>query len=177
MSQISPRNKPEQRWCLLFSINRTRCALTISFISCKSKPIANQRQEARNGSTQGKGNEVPSAAPPAAPAPAAEEAKNVVYRNLSDGVRFVGSDACAPCHLKIYKDYMRTPHGQAATLRSQRPELRDLPTAGITICKQNSTYCFRVFRENGAYFVSEFEQPGIPLEEARNHEPRIIPVR
>jgi len=38
-----------------------------------------------------------------------EGEKNVVYRNIGGGVRFVGSEACASCHQKIYKDYMRTP--------------------------------------------------------------------
>ena len=83
--------------------------------------------------------------------------ENVVYRNLRDGVRFVGSEACAPCHMKIYKEYMRTPHGQAATLPNERPELHNLPAAGISVCEKDSTHCFRVFRDKGEYYMSEYE--------------------
>ena len=71
----------------------------------------------------------------------------------------MGSEACAPCHEKLYKSYMQTPHGQAATLPSQRPELHDLPAAGVTICEKDQPHCFRVFREKGDYLMSEFE-PG-----------------
>jgi len=132
--------------------------LAIFLLVCAPRPAAKESKEVENGSTQVTNNSTSSAAPSSATEAATEE-KNVVYRNLAGGVRFVGSEACASCHLKIYKDYMRTPHGQAATLPSQRPELRDLPAAGTTICEQDPNHCFRVFRENGEYYMSEFE-PG-----------------
>ena len=133
--------------------------LAFILIGCKSRPTVKESKEVSNSSTQGKGNSIPSAALSAVRETATEGEKNIVYRNISGGVRFVGSEACAPCHLKIYKDYMRTPHGQAATFPSQRPELQDLPAAGISICEQDPLHCFRVFRENGEYYMSEFE-PG-----------------
>ena len=134
-------------------------SLAFILIGCKSRPAVKENKQVGNAATQEKKPSPPSAVLPASPEAATEEDKNIVYRNLAGEVRFVGSEACAPCHLKIYKDYMRTPHGQAGTLPSQRPELRDLPAAGISICEQDSAHCFRVFRENGEYFMSEFE-PG-----------------
>ena len=133
--------------------------LAFILIGCKSRPTIKESKEAGNLSTQVTGNSTPSAASSSLPEAVAEEEKNVVYRNLAGGVRYVGSEACASCHMKIYKDYMRTPHGQAATLPSQRPELHNLPAAGVSICEQDPPHCFRVFRENGEYYMSEFE-PG-----------------
>lgn len=125
--------------------------LALILIGYKSRSAVVESKEAGHRSTQGTSNSTSSSAP--------EAEKNVAYRNLASGVRFVGSEACASCHSKIYKDYMRTPHGQAGTLPSQRPELRDLPAAGISVCEQDPNHCFRVFRENGEYYMSEFE-PG-----------------
>ncbi|MGD0157814.1 MAG: hypothetical protein ABSB50_17115 [Terracidiphilus sp.] len=132
------------------------CLLLASLlISCKSPASIKETKPSGGPSPQSKAE----FHPPSAPAAAPEGENNIVYRNLAGGVRFVGSEACAPCHQKIYKDYMRTPHGQAATLSGQRPELRDLPAAGTTICEQDPNHCFRVFRENGEYYMSEFD-PG-----------------
>lgn len=91
--------------------------------------------------------------------PAAVSRKGVRFRNTGPGVEYVGSEACAPCHRKIYNEYMRTPHGQAASLPDQRPELRDLPAEGVSICEKEPAHCFRVFRENSSYYMSEYE-PG-----------------
>ncbi len=134
-------------------------SLAFILIGCKSRHAVKENKRVGNAVTQEQNPSPPSAALPASPEAVTEGEKNVVYRNIGGGVRFVGSEACASCHQKIYKDYMRTPHGQAATPPSQRPELRDLPAAGVTICEQDSQHCFRVFRENGEYFMSEFE-PG-----------------
>ena len=117
-------------------------SLAFILIGCKSRPAVKENKQVGNAATQEKKPSPPSAVLPAPPEAATEEEKNIVYRNLAGEVRFVGSEACAPCHLKIYKDYMRTPHGQAATLPSQRPELRDLPAAGISICEQDSEPLF-----------------------------------
>ncbi len=137
------------------------CLLLASLlISCKSPSSGRGAKPPATPSPQSQAEFRPPSAPEAAP----EEEKNIEYRNLGGKVRFVGSEACAPCHQKIYNDYMRTPHGQAATLSSQRPELRDLPAAGVSICEQDPSHCFRVFRENGEYFMSEFE-PGPNGEE------------
>jgi predicted CXXCH cytochrome family protein len=136
------------------------CLVLAAFlIGCGPPTIVNANQEGSDKSSQGNGNSIPSAAPAAVPAKVTKSEKIIAYRNISGGVRFVGSEACAPCHLKIYRSYMRTPHGQAATLPSQRPELRNLPAAGITICEKDNLHCFRVFREGHEYYMSEFE-PG-----------------
>jgi hypothetical protein len=129
--------------------------LAFMLVGCKSRPAVKESKEVGNGSTQAK-----MASPPSAlPAKATEGVKSVSYRNTGGGVRYVGSKACAPCHLKIYNEYLRTPHAQAASLPSQRPELHDLPSAGITVCEKDSLHCFRVFREDSDYYMSEFE-PG-----------------
>jgi len=150
------------------------CLLLASIlIGCKSKPAVEENKPGGNASTHATKPSPPSAALPAAREAVTENEKNVVYRNIGGGVRFVGSEACAPCHQKIYQDYMRTPHGQAATLPSQRPELRDLPAAGVSVCEQDSQHCFRVFRENGEYFMSEFE-PGSNDTEVSKETERIF---
>jgi hypothetical protein len=148
-------------------------SLAFVLIGCKSRPTVKENSQVGNTVTQEKKPSPPAAVLPALPEAATEGEKNIVYRNLTGEVRFVGSEACAPCHLKIYKDYMRTPHGQAATLPSQRPELRDLPAAGVTICEQDSQHCFRVFRENGEYFMSEFA-PGPNGTEVSKETERIF---
>jgi hypothetical protein len=127
--------------------------LAFVLVGCKSPPAVKENKESRSGSMPRKTTSPPSAATQAA----TEVAKSISYRNTGGEVRFVGSKACAPCHRKIYDEYMRTPHGQAATLPGQRPELHDLPPAGTTICEQDSARCFRVFRENGGYYMSQFE--------------------
>jgi hypothetical protein len=134
-------------------------ALALLLIGCKSKSAQKASKEISGSSTQGENKSVAPPTPSATVETAAENEKNVVYRNLGGGVRFVGSEECAPCHLKIYKDYMRTPHAQAATLPSQRPELRDLPAEGVSVCEQDGSHCFKVFRENGDYYMSQVE-PG-----------------
>jgi hypothetical protein len=148
-------------------------SLALILIGCKSRPAVKENKQVGNAATQEKKPSPPSAVLPAPPEAATEEEKNIVYRNLAGEVRFVGSEACASCHLKIYKDYMRTPHGQAATLPSQRPELRDLPAAGTTICEQDPNHCFRVFRENDEYYMSEFE-PGPNGSELSKETERIV---
>ena len=130
------------------------CLLLASpIINCQPPTSIKETKPSGGPSPQSKAEIHPRSAPVTAP----EREKNIVYRNLGGEVRFVGSEACASCHQKIYKDYIQTPHGQAATLPTQRPELRDLPVAGTTICEQNPDHCFRVFRENGEYYMSEFE--------------------
>lgn len=137
----------------------TCLTLLLALGACKGKPAAPAIEEVSPTSTQEKAN--PTTLPPQ---PAVTEAgvtseSNVVFRNLSGEVRFVGSEKCAPCHLKIYKDFMRTPHGQAATLPIGRPELRDLSAEGVSVCEQDRSHCFKVFRENGEYYMSQYE-PG-----------------
>src|SRR5271166_3606860 len=96
--------------------------LAFILVGCKSRPAVKENKEASNGPTQRK---MPSPTS-AAPEEATEGVKSVSYRNTGGGVRYVGSKACAPCHLKIYNEYLRTPHAQAASLPSQRPELHDV---------------------------------------------------
>ncbi len=138
---------------------RLATCLTLILISgaCKGNPVATASKEVTTSSTQEKANPIAPAQQPTTTETGSES--NVVFRNLTGGVRFVGSEECAPCHLKIYKDFMRTPHGQAATLPSQRPELRDLPAEGVSVCGQDGSHCFKVFRENSEYYMSQFE-PG-----------------
>src|SRR3984957_5384436 len=57
----------------------------------------------------------------------ANSAKVPDYRNTSLDVRYVGSEACKTCHESEYEHYFQTPHGQAATLPTDRPELKSLP--------------------------------------------------
>jgi hypothetical protein len=138
--------------------------LTFILISgCKSRSTARENEVGGRRPAEGTATSnpqgVPSSTPAVAPEKATKPESTVAYRNISGGVRFVGSEACAPCHQKIYDEYLRTPHGQAATLPSQRPELRDLPAAGISICEQDPPHCYKVFRENGEYYMSGFE-PG-----------------
>ena len=148
-------------------------SLAFILIGCKSRHAVKENKRAGNAVTQEQNPSPPSAVLPASPEAVTEGEKNVVYRNIGGGVRFVGSEACASCHQKIYKDYMRTPHGQAATPPSQRPELRDLPAAGVSICEQDSQHCFRVFRENGQYYMNEFE-PGPNGTELSKETERIV---
>ena len=137
----------------LHSIRVIAClTLGLALIGWCIRPEAKENQRATNGPVRRSGSVKRSAGPET-------RRKDVVYRNLGGGVRFVGSEACAPCHQKIYDDYVRTPHGQAATLPGERAELHDLPAEGTSVCDKERAHCFRVFPKNGEYYMSEVE-PG-----------------
>jgi hypothetical protein len=86
----------------------------------------------------------------------AEGGKEILYRNTALGIKYVGSKSCAQCHGPIYEEHLRSFHGQATSLPGQRPELRDLPPGGVTLCEDDSQRCFRVFGEGSDFFMSEF---------------------
>jgi hypothetical protein len=130
--------------------------LVLILTGCKSPARVKESGTTGRSSSQVAGSVAPPA--PISSTHVAAQEKEVTYRNLSGHVRFVGSEACAQCHLNIYKKYMRTSHGQAATLPSDRPELRNLPAGGTTICEQDSSHCFRVFKDGGEYYMSEFDR-------------------
>jgi Cytochrome c554 and c-prime len=80
------------------------------------------------------------------------------YRNTSLDVRCVGSEACKTCHQSEYEPYFRTPHGEAATLPADRPELKNLPPEGNKVCPDDGGHCFRVFSGKDGYFMSQFDR-------------------
>lgn len=80
------------------------------------------------------------------------------YRNTSPGVAYVGSGACKDCHRAEYDQYRQTPHAQAASTPENRPELKSLPSKGVTVCPGDGERCFRVFPANGGYFMSQFDR-------------------
>jgi hypothetical protein len=146
--------------------------LFFALVGCKSRPTGKETNEVSPGATQVAGNSGPSAALAAKPEVPQGE-KKVVFRNIAGDVRFVGSEACASCHWEIYKKYMRTPHGHAATLPSQRPELRDLPDEGVTVCEKDGSHCFKVFRQNGDFYMGQFE-PGPNATEIPTETHKIV---
>ena len=80
------------------------------------------------------------------------------YRNTSGDVTYVGSETCKGCHQSEYDHYAQTPHGQAATLPKDRPELTGLPPEGNTVCPERGGHCFRVFPGKDGYFMSQFDR-------------------
>ena len=46
----------------------------------------------------------------------------------------------------------------AATLPSDRPELKNLPPDGNTVCPDHGGHCFRVFPGQDGYFMSQFDR-------------------
>ena len=80
------------------------------------------------------------------------------YRNTAADVKYVGSEACKTCHQLEYEHYAQTPHGQAATLAADRPELKNLPITGNTVCPDHGGHCFRVFPGKDGYFMSQFDR-------------------
>lgn len=90
------------------------------------------------------------------PAPNLE--KGPTFRNTSPNVQYVGSEACEGCHRGEYESFRRSPHGQAATLPNNRPELEALSTRGVTFCQIDNTRCFRVFPARASYYMSQFDR-------------------
>ena len=88
----------------------------------------------------------------------ANSAKVPDYRNTSLDVRYVGSEACKTCHESEYEHYFQTPHGQAATLPTDRPELKNLPPEGKKVCPDDGGHCFRVFPGKDSYSMSQFDR-------------------
>ena len=86
------------------------------------------------------------------------------YRNTSLDVRYVGSETCKTCHQPEYERYFQTPHGQAATLPTGRPELKNLPAEGKTVCPEVGDHCFRVFSGKDGYFMSQFDRAANGME-------------
>ena len=80
------------------------------------------------------------------------------FRNTSSAVDYVGSQACEGCHRSESESFGKTPHGQAASLPLHRPELKSLPTQGITVCQSEGTRCFRVFPTKDGYAMSQFDR-------------------
>jgi hypothetical protein len=80
------------------------------------------------------------------------------FRNTSRAVSYVGSQACEGCHVSESESFRKTPHGQAASLPADRPELKGLPVQGITVCQNEGARCFRVFPTADGYAMSQFDR-------------------
>jgi len=88
----------------------------------------------------------------------ANSAKVPNYRNTSLDVRYEGSESCKSCHQSEYEHYFQTPHAQAATLPTDRPELKNLPPEGEKVCPDDGGHCFSVFRGKDGYFMRQSDR-------------------
>jgi tetratricopeptide repeat protein len=75
-------------------------------------------------------------------------------RNMTKGVHYVGSRACASCHAAIYKSFTQTGMGRSMALAND-PSLADLPTPATVYDKDLGQY-FEVQRKDGQWYQSQY---------------------
>ena len=85
-----------------------------------------------------------------------DAAADLTYRNTTPGVAYIGSQMCAGCHAKIYRDYARTAMGRSMSLGSS-PEHLENVTAAASIFHERLNRHFEVSRQGSALFQTEYE--------------------
>ena len=90
-------------------------------------------------------------APVASAAPGADE---VPFRNVQDGVAFVGDAACAACHEAEYQGYQA--HGMAQSFYPLTPENRAEPAEGVVVTDAASGFHYRIVEVDGTLYQEEF---------------------
>jgi Cytochrome c554 and c-prime len=78
------------------------------------------------------------------------------YLNTEPGVAYVGSRACAPCHKKLYEQYIRTEEGTCLIPADAPSELEKVPST-ITIFNKKMDRYFQVFRKGSSLYQSEYQ--------------------
>ena len=90
--------------------------------------------------------------------PVSAGSSDVRFRNTDPGVGYVGSKACESCHESEYQKFLQTTHGQATTAPEGRPELKKLPSEGVTVCQSDRERCYRVYPAKDGYYISQFDR-------------------
>lgn len=93
------------------------------------------------------------ASDPAATTSATEEPRSP-YRNLVDGVSFVGDDACFDCHESEYRGYKE--HGMANSFYLLNADTRIEKLDGSVVHDTTLGYSYTISEEDGKFYQEEF---------------------
>jgi hypothetical protein len=80
----------------------------------------------------------------------------VQFRNAAPEVGYVGSKACAECHVDIYQTYMKTDMSRAMSLPSKLKELPGLDHP-VTVKHPKANRYYQVYRRGTDFYQSEYE--------------------
>jgi hypothetical protein len=78
------------------------------------------------------------------------------YRNTAPGVNYLGSKACARCHIDIYNSFIKTEMGQSVSL-PDGPSQLEITQRPVTIQAEKFKRSYQVFRKGPELFQSEYE--------------------
>ena len=87
---------------------------------------------------------------------AKKAAKIPAFRNTGSDVAYIGSKACAPCHKKLYDQYIRTEEGSCLVPANAPSELAKVPST-ITIYNKKLDRYFQVFQKGSSLYQSEYQ--------------------
>jgi hypothetical protein len=78
------------------------------------------------------------------------------FRNTQPGVKYLGSEACRPCHEDIYRTFRRTDMGRSMSLAVGRAQSPPVPTQS-TIHDPKLDRYFQVFAHGPDLYQSEYQ--------------------
>jgi Doubled CXXCH motif (Paired_CXXCH_1)/Cytochrome c554 and c-prime len=81
--------------------------------------------------------------------------RSTIPRNAAPGVGYVGSAACAGCHVSLYEGYRKTGMGRSMSLASDPSQLSRLP-APVTVLQQNLKRHYTAFRQGLDLYQSQY---------------------
>ncbi len=91
-------------------------------------------------------------------APSAKAPRSTTdFRNTRPGVAYVGSQACAQCHLDISQSFAKTDMGRSMSLPANRPDVGSMPMPG-TVHDKNLDRYFEVSAGGSDLYQSEYQQ-------------------
>jgi len=124
--------------------------LLLSFVGARSTPSPAKLDSRQDSTSPASGG--------AAKQPAPIPAHTVDFRNTDPKIGYLGSMACKSCHEAEYRKFFQSTHGQATTGVDSRPELKNLPPEGVTVCQSDGVRCYRVYPAKDGYYMSQFDR-------------------
>jgi len=83
-------------------------------------------------------------------------AENPAYRNTAPAVAYTGSQACAGCHPKIYRDYSRTAMGRSMALATAPDHVAN-GTDTVSVFSEKLNRHFEFSRQGSDLYQTEYE--------------------
>ena len=84
-------------------------------------------------------------------------ASGAAFRNTQPGVKYVGSEACVPCHLDICRTFRKTGMGRSMSLPADAAPSSLIPTPSTVHDEKLDRY-FQVFADPPGLYQSEFQR-------------------
>ena len=94
----------------------------------------------------------------ATPVTPAAEAVDSPFRNVGEGIDFVGDAVCFDCHEDQWQGYQE--HGMARSYYPLTPENAVEDFAAVPVRHEGSGFYYRVFEEDGQFYQEEYRLDG-----------------